>query len=245
MKSEKDDDRPPQLQTGQARRVSVAVRHEVMGELLPSRGGRRVTLSLREETMDDIRSTLQNSMLGQAAASMQSPGVGDSADLHKLPPVGGPRGSPGSHTPLETGTSEVALPERDLTSADLHHLHQALRNMIPTGAQPLPGPTKSGNRSGTTTNNGSSSSSKSQGSSKLSALPESPKGTRGAGAKTLGPSNLRKELAACSALERHNQLREEIAARSIVVPETEHPRVVGTMRKPTQQVCRVSPRMCP
>merc|ERR1719491_1309712 len=183
-------------------------------------------------------------MLGQAAASMQSPAISDSAELHKLPPVGGPRGSPGSHTPLETGTSEVALPERDLTSADLHHLQQALRNIIPTGAQPLPGPTKSGNRSGATANNASSSSSKSQGStcygrsssssnsqgsSKLSALPESPKGTRGAGAKTLGSSNLREELAACSALERHTQLREEVAARSFLVPETEHQRAVGTI----------------
>jgi hypothetical protein len=134
------------------RRVSVQIRHDVIGETplnTMRAGGRRVTLSLHEETMEDIRSTLQS--------SMQRQGRGDFAELHSLPPE--------MHTlpPLLTSSEEPRVPEvphtgaaqgsdalgcsgrrsdelmtqRKSISTELMNLQQALRDIIPTRAEPV------------------------------------------------------------------------------------------------------------
>lgn len=148
----------PEMPVQRVRRVSVAIRHEVIGELgdkkdgPPTKDGRRVTLSLREETLEDIRSALQ---MQQDQGRVPS---GVAAELHALPTVSvNSEGddTSGANTLPHRQTSDDEIREvtkscsfqsngsrRSNLSADLNDIRQKLRSMIQTGPEEPVKPSK-------------------------------------------------------------------------------------------------------
>lgn len=129
-------DEEPRREPSVQRRVSVAIRPDILGELpeKPVNGrnrGRRVTLSMVDETTEELRNTLQRKVEeipdGRLPCDAQRKFPKEGRDGRELPPL---------NQATSGGTiEEDSRASRGDISADLQQLQRALRDIIPSGRE--------------------------------------------------------------------------------------------------------------
>mmetsp|Transcript_100234 Transcript_100234/g.157981 ORF Transcript_100234/g.157981 Transcript_100234/m.157981 type:complete len:455 (+) Transcript_100234:65-1429(+) len=135
------DEEPHRREASVQRRVSVAIRPDILGELpaQPSTGrskGRRVTLSMVDETTEDLRNTLQKKAdeIPDARLPCDTQRKFPKEGREMLPPLNQIRLVEASVSSGGASDDEGRASRGDI-SADLQQLRGALRNIIPSGRE--------------------------------------------------------------------------------------------------------------